>query len=252
MSESAVASRSFAIKTEVFEGPLELLLDLIEKRKLLINDISLATVTDEYMAYVAKMQSDRGSHPMQETSQFVLVASTLLLIKSKSLLPVLELTQEEEESIEDLEYRLKLYQAYRKAGRQLFEQFGVSMLHEKRFVADQTPLFITDTYTSTNALHGALVDVLNKLPKKIQKKSVSVRKVVSLEVMMERLKERVTRQLRFSFTDFSNESKEKGSVIVSFLAVLELVKQGEVMVRQESRYSDFEIEREGIDTPKYL
>jgi segregation and condensation protein A len=94
-ASSTVIASGFSVKTPIFEGPLELLLELIEKRRLLINDISLAAVTDEYMRRVAGME---GSH-LGETTQFVYVASTLLLIKSRSLLPVFELTKEEEESI---------------------------------------------------------------------------------------------------------------------------------------------------------
>jgi len=92
---ATIEIQSFAIKTEVFEGPMDLLLDLVEKRKLLINDISLAEVTDEYMRHVATMQE--ASLP--GTAQFVQMAATLLLIKSKSLLPVLELTEDEEETM---------------------------------------------------------------------------------------------------------------------------------------------------------
>ena len=81
----------FAIKTETFEGPLDLLLHLIEKRQFFINDIALAKVTDDFIAYI----QERKDMPMGEVAQFIVVASTLLLIKSKSLLPVLDLTEEE-------------------------------------------------------------------------------------------------------------------------------------------------------------
>jgi segregation and condensation protein A len=73
--------KSFVIKTPVFEGPLELLLSLIEKRKLFINDIALASVADEYMEHVRTL----SEFPMRDVAQFVLVAATLVLIKSKSL-----------------------------------------------------------------------------------------------------------------------------------------------------------------------
>src|ERR1700681_3762327 len=73
------------VKTRVYEGPLDLLLELIEKRKLLINDISLATVTDEYIARINSMPE----MPVGETAEFVALAATLLLIKSRSLLPML-------------------------------------------------------------------------------------------------------------------------------------------------------------------
>ena len=91
--DEATTVEQFEVKTSAFEGPLDLLLDLVEKRKLLINDISIAEVTDEYMRQVSLMQE----LSLPNTAQFVALAATLLLIKSKSLLPVLELTQEEEE-----------------------------------------------------------------------------------------------------------------------------------------------------------
>lgn len=79
----------FKIKTEVFEGPLDLLLSLVEKRKLFISDISLASVTDEYINHINKLPE----YSMDDRTQFILIASTLLLIKAKSLLPNLPLTE---------------------------------------------------------------------------------------------------------------------------------------------------------------
>ena len=75
--------QEYTVKTEAFEGPLELLLNLIEKRKLFISDISLAQVADDYIEYINKQED----FPMASTADFILVASTLVLIKSKSLLP---------------------------------------------------------------------------------------------------------------------------------------------------------------------
>ena len=240
----------FSIKTEVFEGPLELLLDLVEKRKLLINDISLAVVTDEYMAYVATLEREGGNN-IGDTAHFVLIAATLLLIKSKSLLPVLDLTDEEEASIEDLETRLKLYKIYKDAGIQIRAQFGARMLYVRPFAPATNSLFLPDPYTTTGNMQEAIRRVLLNLPKKaVQRVQVAVRKVVSLEDMMKRLEERITKQFKLSFSKFS-ESGERANVIVSFLAVLELVKQGIIMARQSSRFADFDIERETIDTPRY-
>lgn len=237
---------NFSIKTQVFEGPLELLLDLIEKRKLLINDISLAAVTDDYIAYVRDLQD---SH-IVETSHFVLIASTLLLIKSKSLLPVLELTDEERESVHDLEERLRLYQLYRMRAEDLTKIFGTAMLFPRTFVPDERPLFTTDKYSNTEALCAALSDVVRRFPKVVFRPKVSVRKIISLEEMIKRVEDRVMRGLKLSFKDFVSSS-EKNNVIVGFLAVLELVKQGSVLVRQEARFHDITIERGDIDTPRY-
>src|SRR3989344_4122925 len=106
---------SFTVKQEHFEGPLELLLDLIEKRKLFVSDVSLAKVADDYISYVKNL----SEFPVADSAHFVLIASTLLLIKSKSLLPNLDLTTEEQVSIEDLEHRLRLYERMRKLSRSL-------------------------------------------------------------------------------------------------------------------------------------
>lgn len=237
---------SFSIKSGSFEGPLELLLDLIEKRKLLINDISLASVTDEYIAYVRELQENR----LVETSHFVLIASTLLLIKSKSLLPVLELTDEESRSVQDLELRLKLYQLYRARALELAQQFDVSRLYERMHIPDTTPIFTPDRFTEASALTGALRAVIERFPKVVFRPKVAVAKIISLEEMIKRVEERVRRQFKLSFKDFV-ASSERAHIIVGFLAVLELVKQGSVMVEQEARFNDITIERGEINTPHY-
>lgn len=238
---------TFDIEAVGFKGPLEMLLELIEKRQLLVNDVSLAAVADEYIAYARELEA----HPVAETAQFVLVASTLLLIKSKSLLPVLELTDEEESGIEELETRLRLYQLFRDAAGRVRERFGVLMAYERPFTEPADPLFVPDEYAAVGALNDAIRRVLQNLPKKEQKPEARVRKVISLEDMMKRLEERILRQFRTSFRDFTKDA-ERGDVIVGFLAVLELVKQGSVSVRQEGRFADIHIERENVDTPRYF
>lgn len=238
---------NFAVKTPVFEGPLELLIELVEKRKLLINDISLAEVTDEYMARVSQMQQ----LSLPNTAQFINLAATLLLIKSKSLLPVLDLTDEEEENIEDLQERLKLYQIYRNAAKTISEVFGENMMHEKSFVPPTDPVFVTDKFTDLTELHEAAHRVLQSLPKLEAKPKARVRQVISLEEMIGRLHTRIQREISLKFSDLIKDETEKGSVIVGFLAILESVKQGSILVAQAKRYDDIHIEREGKDVPLY-
>ena len=238
----------FHIKTDVYSGPLDLLIDLIEKRKLLINDISLASVTDDYMAYVARFEKS----PLRDMADFIVLASTLLLLKSKSLLPVFELTETEEETIESLEKRLRYYQLFRNAGKVIESTFGKSMLYEKRFVPEKNPLFIVDRYTEITHLKSAMRNVLRNLPKKVEKPKVQVRTVISLESMIENLKNRIERQFSCKFQDFTGGSKERTTIIVGFLAVLEMVKQGGILVRQTTHFCEIEIEREGSNAPRYL
>jgi segregation and condensation protein A len=238
---------SFSVQTEIYSGPLELLIDLIERRKLLINDISLAAVTDDYMRHVAMMEQN----PLRETAQFVVLASTLLLIKSKSLLPILDLTTEEEESVEDLQHRLRIYQLFRNVAKTIAALYDERPLYGKEYIPDKNPMFVTDKYTELTALETAMEEILARFPKKIQKPRVQVKKILSLEEMIERLKSRIERQLKFMFKDFTGNSTEKTTVIVGFLAVLEMVKQGNVIVRQTARFHDIEIEREATEVPKY-
>src|ERR1043166_739428 len=110
----------FAIDTSLYKGPLETLLDLIESRKLSISDISLAEVADSYLSYVGVLPK----LPLAETSQFVLIASTLLLIKSRALLPLLELSPDERESVEELERRLAQLKLVRGASKLLRKEWG--------------------------------------------------------------------------------------------------------------------------------
>lgn len=242
-----VHSTAFNIRTDVYSGPLDLLIDLIEKRKLLINDISLASVTDDYMAYVAQFEKS----PLREMADFIVLASTLLLLKSKSLLPVLELTDVEEETIESLEKRLRYYQIFRNAGKIIESVFGKSISYEKRFIPDKNPLFTTDSFTTPSALHSAMEDVLKNLPKKVEKPKVQVKTVISLETMIERLKERIEKQFSCKFKDFTGDSGERSTIIVGFLAVLEMVKQGGVLVSQSAHFDEIEIVREHSNTPQY-
>lgn len=238
---------NFSIKTEVFEGPLELLLELVEKRKLLINDISLAAVTDEYLATVSSMQEQSLPH----TTQFVQLAATLLLIKSKSLLPVLELTDDEESAIENLEERLKRYQIYRDAAKGVEAIFGKRPLYERRFVASSEPLFVTDQFTTLEALGTAMQQLVSNLPLTEKKPKVQIRQIVSLEEMIDRLHARIETAARITFSELLAGDRESKTVIVGFLAILESVKQGSVLVLQAERFADIEIEREGMATPRY-
>lgn len=245
---NAVEKPVFSVKTDTFEGPLELLIELVEKRKLLINNISIASVTDEYMERVRGMQEQSLPH----TAQFVALAATLLLIKSKSLLPSLDLTAEEEASIDDLEDRLRQYQIYRQAGAVIQQLFGSHIMYGPEYKPPREPLFITDTFCSTNALQEAMHRVIADLPKeKEPKKRVSVKPTVSLDEMMSSLQKRIERQFKLSFFDLKREESEHKTLIVGFLAILELFKQGNFLITQIERFADIEVELEQNNTPRY-
>lgn len=237
----------FSVKTSVFEGPLELLLELVERRKLLINDISLAAVTDEYMRYVSEMQE----MSLPNTAQFINLAATLLLVKSKSLLPVLDLTEDEELSIDDLEERLRQYKLIRDAADVIQSSFGKSNLYAPQFTPPTTPVFVPDEYCSLENLSAAIIGVINDLPKKVSPVKANVKVIISLEEMMQRLKTRITQNLQTRFSELYAGETERKVVIVGFLAILELFKQGNLLVTQNNQFSDIEIELDRGQTPSY-
>ena len=120
---------SYTVKTAVFEGPLDLLLELVTKRKLFVNDVSLSQVTDDFISYIDKHEE----FPIGESAEFIVIASTLMLIKSRSLLPMLKLTEDEEESIHDLEDRLVLYAKVKELALALKKIFGKQIIFEKNY-----------------------------------------------------------------------------------------------------------------------
>lgn len=237
----------FAVKTEVFEGPMDLLIELVEKRKLLINDINLAEVTDEYMRRVSQMQE----RSLPNTAEFVRLAATLLLIKSKSLLPSLELTDEEETAIEDLEERLRYYQVYREGSLVLMRRFGEHIMFEPAYTPPKQPVFVPDKYCAKNELHDAINRVIKNLPKSTFKPEVKVQKSISLEEMIGDLKARIERQMRAKFSELRSYGTDRRTQAVCFLAVLELIKQGDIIVRQTTHFEDFDIEHTKNNTPRY-
>jgi segregation and condensation protein A len=244
--------QGYKVTLDHYQGPLDLLLDLIEKRKLFINEISLAKIADDYIAYVGSL----NSFPIAESAQFILIAATLLLIKSKSLLPTLDLTSEEEASVHDLEYRLKLYKQIRDLSEHVKVRFGKKIIFERTPSRTITPVFSPDESMIVPNFIAAIKNVLQNLPKHEVLPKAVVKKVISLEEMITSLTDRVQRSLRMSFKEFSKShggvgKEHKVNVIVSFLAMLELVKQGIVDVTQEKEYDDIHIETQKIGVPRY-
>lgn len=240
--------QDYQIKTDVFEGPLDLLLDLVEKRKLFINEISLAQVADDYIAHLKQFEK----MPVEFVSNFLIVASTLVLIKSKSLLPTLSMTEEETKDIDELERRLKEYQRIRELAVHVKKLFGEQVTFPKGQTKEREVIFTPSKEISSENIFSAIRDVIAHFPKKITLPKVVVKKVISLEDMMDRLASRITGSLKMSFREFAGVGKEeKVNVIVSFLAMLELVKQGMIAVTQGDHGDDIQIETNVLDTPNY-
>lgn len=237
----------FQLKMANFEGPLDLLLALIEKRKLHISDVSLAQVTDDYISFVRTGQNIS----IENMANFILIASTLILIKSYSLISTLTVTEEEKESIDDLEKRLRLYQRVKELAIHIKGLFGTNMIFGRETVKNFDPVFAPTKELSPANLHSAIQSVIQSLPKKEALPRVVVKKIMSLEETIGHLTARIQSAIKMRFSDFVKDKQEKVSIIVSFLGMLELVKQGIIDVKQDLHFSEIEMESNSVGTPRY-
>lgn len=235
------SNTTYIIKQASFEGPFPLLLSLIEGRKLFINDISLASITEDYIGYVNQEKIEP-----RLVSSFILVASTLILIKSKSLLPNLNLTAEEERDITNLEDRLKLYELYTKLSLNIKNNFGKNIIHIPEERKNYEVIFLPNYQISQESMLAIVNELFGKLPKKTLLPEVEVKKVISLEEMIDNLKDRISNSMSFSFKEFAGKvatKEERVNTIVSFLAMLELVREGILNVIQDNHFEDILIHK---------
>jgi segregation and condensation protein A len=236
------------VKTEVFEGPLDLLLSLIEKRKLFINDISLSKIADDYIETIRALPEI----PLKDVANFVFIASTLVLIKSKSLLPSLNLSLEEEGDIERLKDRLRIYQRIKELSEHVKQTFGKNIIFEREAPKRAVITFSPGEDTIIQNIFIAVENILMHLPKITVSPQAVVKKMITLEDAIGKLVKRIDQHLKMSFKKYSGLGKEeKSTVIVNFLAVLELIKRGAIDAVQKDNFSDFDIETREIKVPHY-
>ncbi len=243
--QSEIADNFYKINIQAFQGPFGVLLDLVEKRKLHVSDLSLAEVTEDYLKYINTL----GKLPPEESSSFLVVASTLLLIKSKSLLPTLDLTREEEGDIKSLEERLRLYELFTKLSVHIKNNFGRRIIFPPLERKNAVVVFLPDSQITRESMMTLARGALGAMPKKVFLPEVEVKKVISIEEMLERLTGRIKDALKMSFREFAGAGAGKGekvTVIVGFLAMLELVRQGIIHATQEEGVEDIMIEKREI------
>lgn len=242
----------YKVKQGTFEGPLELLVSLIESRKLFVNDISISLVTDEYIAYVREL-SHSEERKLSDISSFILTCATLILIKSRSLLPNIELTVDEEEKIVDLESRLKLYSIIKNASITINNEFGSKVIFAPRDRIWSNIVFTPEASISVSSMKESIDKVLLNIPKiKEELPKVEIKKVISIDEMIESLHNRIQNAINVSFRDFAKSNNPQDDMeyrvhtIVSFLAMLELVKEGIIDVIQNNNFEEIQMNKQTI------
>ncbi len=229
---------SFTVKLEQFEGPLDLLLELIQKEKLEITRISLAKVTDSYLEFLKQNLNITS----ENLSDFLVVAARLILIKSKALLPILELTPDEEESIADLEARLALYKKFKEVSEALGVRFNKRefSFSRKGFEGVKQGFFPPPNIDGA-VLEKTMSRILAEMPKAEKLAEERVREVITLEEKMDQLKASLEDRIETSFKHLTKNAKDKTEIIVTFLAILELFKERIIHFEQSELFGEIRI-----------
>ncbi len=226
---------SYQVKTNDFAGPLDLLLDLIEQQKLKVTEVSLAKIADDFLAQVKKLQEIKA----ESLVDFLVIASQLLLIKSRALLPLLEQPAEQQKEAGDLARRLAELKRFRIAAGNI-----AAAIQSKRFSAARLPLvkkvFYPPPKINITDLKKAYLNVLAELPSEELLEEEVVKEVVSLEDKLEIIQNNLNKFSKLSFKGLIDKAS-KTEIIVTFLAMLELMKQRLVSVDQDQMFGEITI-----------
>lgn len=235
---------SYEITLHQFSGPLDLLLHLIQKQELDIYDIPISQITEQYMDYLQAMED----LSLEIASEFVVMAATLLAIKSRMLLPRPPKADAMEEFMldprEELVQQLLEYQRCQWAAKHLREKEALQAQIFSRDPLDLRP-FTSDEFPKVEGVNiWDLVDAFRKLYLRLPKteRIAEIRgHVVRVEDMMDKILERLQRWKICSFRELLSIVTSRASVVSAFLALLELVKDGIVYCQQESTFAEIEI-----------
>ncbi|MBX4188135.1 MAG: segregation/condensation protein A [Candidatus Doudnabacteria bacterium] len=231
---------SVKIKVEQFEGPLDLLLQLIEGQELDITTLALAKVTEQFLDYVKQLQEKDPTL----LADFLVIAAKLLVIKSKALLPNLELGIEEEESAYDLTQQLLIFKKYKEVAK-YFRRMDLRRHQAWTREADFNDriTFIPDPQINPDVLANSIRKLANDLKEIVRLPQQVMAEVVSITEKIEHIQKLIADKIETSLSTLIKEAKSKTEVVVTFLALLELTKQRILTVEQNSIFEDIIIKK---------
>ena len=236
------------VKLQVFEGPLDLLLHLIDKNKIDIYDIPIVEITNQYMEYIQAMEKE----DLNIMSEFLVMAATLLDIKCKMLLPK-EVNEEGEEEdprqelVEQLlEYKMYKYMSYELRDRQMD---GEQVLYKDPSIPNEVLEYV-EPVDLDELLGDLTLAKLNRIFKEVMKKQVDKidpvrskfgkieKEEVTLPDRLDFVSEYARTHSRFSFRSLLEQQTSRTQIVVTFLAMLQLMKEGVILIRQEHAFDD--------------
>lgn len=224
------------VQDQGFNGPLDLLLQLIEQEDLDITQVSLSKVTEQYIAELQTMEE----LPIDELAEFLVVAAKLLLIKSRVLLPGEPIM---DDAGYELERQLKMYKAFLEASKQvdrLYKRHRVAYPRQEGGAWE--PIFNPPADLTPSGMEAMFHDIVNDLAPIIKLPQTVIIRTINIRQKIVQLKESLLRQPKMSFHQLLRQAVSRTEAIITFLAVLELVKQRSVTVVQREQHADMDIE----------
>ena len=231
----------FHLKLDQFEGPLPALLQMIQDEKLKISEVSLSSVADQYLS---QLRAQEGDFKPDTLADFLVVASKLLLLKVRQLLPLLS-PQEEDEALSLVE-QLKLYEAFAEksaylaahvARREFMYGGAERVVLERSFRSANNLTLLNLAVTWRDLLHFQQERLAANLPE------VKVQKVITLQECLMRLEELIKKQDQIKFSRMLGAKQDPVEIIVHFLAVLELLKRKVVSVKQDGQFEEIHLSK---------
>jgi segregation and condensation protein A len=228
-------------KTNQFEGPLSLLLQIIENEEMDITQVSLAKIADQYVEYLKKAENINP----EEMADFLVVAAKLLLIKSKALLPYL--FPEEEEEIKEFEDQLRMYKEFLEATKKIESMIGKKKFmfareFNRQAILQSAKLFAPPKNLNKEDLQSVFSELIERIkPQAEELEEKVLERKINIEEKILHIQKTLLDRLQVSFNKILAGAENKTEVIVSFLAMLELIKQREITADQGELFEEIMI-----------
>jgi segregation and condensation protein A len=231
----------YCVKLDLFEGPLDLLLHLVQKSKIEIADISMATITEQYLDYLDRMRD----FDVEIASEFLVMASTLLLIKSRALLPGPDdLGEDDEDPEQELRKRLEEYKKYKEISQKLRER-------EERYsnIYHKLPEELIDENEKKNKIlvDGNPHDLIKVLIRLLKNERSTIfrervypirRQAVTIQQRIRELRKLFSITSECRFTELFRDKYDRSNIIITFLALLEMLKDNQISIYQNKQFGE--------------
>jgi len=245
MGVLTLETNKYAIKLDNFEGPLDLLCHLVDKNKMDIAKVNISEITDQYIAYIQQMEQEK----LEIASEFLVMASTLILLKSKSLLPN-EIEDEAELTEEELIRRIIEYKKYKEISKTLKENFET---FSKRFIRFPETIELPKQVLEKNYESSIIIEKYRNLvernEQKVNQNAKNIEKIAITETFtvaskVKQIFRELTKKPRFIFNKlFTLQKCSKNEVVTAFSGLLELTRRSKVTATQEINFGDITVEK---------